>query len=807
MRVLCRLAAALCALLATVAHAQTFTVDDLLDLETAGQAQFTTDGRWLVIQTFVSQKAAGAYNYDLNFRSAQSRLRIVDLARPAAAKLLFPSVAGVGYTPGPISPSGKVMLVNRLRGHRWQAGLLELSSRHVRWLDLAVDLPVWGRSAAWRDQDELVAIAAQPTQPSLWLRAGPQVQDALAARWAAAGRGEEAVTRIGSGRFLDRGGDAPVKRLVSINARSGRVRTLAQGEYYDLEMSPDGRFVAAARLGADIQPKPEDRLVGASAVRERRLDIVDLRSGAVREPCSDCDITSHLLTWSPASDAIMVYARAPGAAWETGHLVTVSATTSQHRQLTGAAPAIALSSEGLELVQGGWIDGQPWTLSGKPDSVSWRPADGAPQRPEPSEMASASRLIILPNALAATGAGHLRVRGSDGAWTDEGAISLVPLSEFGAGSRVNRALVDARPGLWARRGEDLLSIAPDGTPKAVARLRDDETVLAAQGDAALIMRTDTHGVAALVLIGPHGETNLLQLNSFLEKLIFGSVRAVHHQSAEGKAMTSWLMLPPQWKAGDRPPVVALPYPGWTYGQGVPAALRPGAAVYHHNAQIIASHGYAVLLPSLLHDETTLEPGQNLAREILVAVDAADAGGWIDGRRVALWGQSFGGYAVLMAATQSNRFSAIVATAAATDLSFSHGRLIPLSRVHPEDGLSFVASMGWAENGQAALGAPPWKSPERYWRNSPRFQVDKISAPILLAYGDLDIVGLDEGEAMFSALYREGKDARLLTLWGEGHVILSPGNMRRLYREALAFLDETFARPASVNPASGAQVTP
>ncbi|WP_371129853.1 prolyl oligopeptidase family serine peptidase [Phenylobacterium sp.] len=41
--------------------------------------------------------------------------------------------------------------------------------------------------------------------------------------------------------------------------------------------------------------------------------------------------------------------------------------------------------------------------------------------------------------------------------------------------------------------------------------------------------------------------------------------------------------------------------------------------------------------------------------------------------------------------------------------------------------------------------------------------------------------------MFSALYRTNKDAELITVFGEGHIVSSPANLREVYRLALDWL--------------------
>jgi hypothetical protein len=66
---------------------------------------------------------------------------------------------------------------------------------------------------------------------------------------------------------------------------------------------------------------------------------------------------------------------------------------------------------------------------------------------------------------------------------------------------------------------------------------------------------------------------------------------------------------------------------------------------------------------------------------------------------------------------------------------------------------------------------------------------RIATPLLLASGEIDGSHAGQAEELFSALYRQNKDAVLATYWGEGHLLASPGNLRDLYRRAFAFLDQ------------------
>ncbi|MDP3748643.1 MAG: prolyl oligopeptidase family serine peptidase [Phenylobacterium sp.] len=76
--------------------------------------------------------------------------------------------------------------------------------------------------------------------------------------------------------------------------------------------------------------------------------------------------------------------------------------------------------------------------------------------------------------------------------------------------------------------------------------------------------------------------------------------------------------------------------------------------------------------------------------------------------------------------------------------------------------------------------------------------DRISAPLLLIAGDQDEVSVTQSQAMFSALYRQGKDTQLITYWGERHLISSPANLRDLYVRAFDWLGRTLT-PAAGSP--------
>lgn len=89
-----------------------------------------------------------------------------------------------------------------------------------------------------------------------------------------------------------------------------------------------------------------------------------------------------------------------------------------------------------------------------------------------------------------------------------------------------------------------------------------------------------------------------------------------------------------------------------------------------------------------------------------------------------------------------------------------------------------------------MGAPPWADPERYLRNSNLFSAGAITAPVLLVHGETDELRPEQSQEMFTALYRQGKDAQFVTYWGEGHALASPANIADYLARVLAWLDAT-----------------
>jgi dipeptidyl aminopeptidase/acylaminoacyl peptidase len=288
----------------------------------------------------------------------------------------------------------------------------------------------------------------------------------------------------------------------------------------------------------------------------------------------------------------------------------------------------------------------------------------------------------------------------------------------------------------------------------------------------------------------HESIKVVETNTFLREIAAPTFKKIEYRHEDGTSLGAWLLLPASYREGDRLPLVTWVYPQRTVGDQ-PWALFQLDVAHSLNLALLTAHGYAVLLPS-----TPMKPDADVYTEIpkgvLPAVEKVVDLGIADPDRLAVMGQSYGGYSVYALVTQTNRFKAAVSLAGISDLVADYGIFDARFRYDPFPQEQFFATHGW-ETGWGGLagsmGAPPFGNYDRYIRNSPLTYVERVQTPLMIIQGDQDIVPIQEGEMFFNSLYRQNKRAEFVRYWGEGHVLQSPANVRDMWRRIYAWLDE------------------
>lgn len=229
-----------------------------------------------------------------------------------------------------------------------------------------------------------------------------------------------------------------------------------------------------------------------------------------------------------------------------------------------------------------------------------------------------------------------------------------------------------------------------------------------------------------------------------------------------------------------------------------------AALTPYDVRLLAGHGYIVFRPDTRGAGARTEEGplSGMDTRVLRGMDALIAKGYADGTRFGLTGFSQGGFASLWLAARSDRFRAVVSVNGWSDMYTQYFEPNWLQELAPNE------LQNWGDAGryeatrgtQFGMGVTPWLAPERYVRNSPLFRAPDISASVLLIHSDWDQFRAHQYQMMFSALYRQRKEAALMTYRGEGHGPSSPANIRHMWKSIFEwfdkFLDET---QASTNP--------
>jgi len=169
-----------------------------------------------------------------------------------------------------------------------------------------------------------------------------------------------------------------------------------------------------------------------------------------------------------------------------------------------------------------------------------------------------------------------------------------------------------------------------------------------------------------------------------------------------------------------------------------------------------SHEYIVFIPDIHYKIG--EPGSSALNSVLGAAKHFATENWIDSTKMGLQGHSFGGYETNYIVTHTNLFSAACSSSGMSDLVSSYLGLV-----------AEHSNYDWYENRFCRIGNTLWERPDLYIKNSPIFNVDKITTPLLTVANKNDHnVYFNQGLELFMALRRLGKRTWMLQYDGQNH---------------------------------------
>ncbi|RFF27143.1 MULTISPECIES: prolyl oligopeptidase family serine peptidase [unclassified Wenzhouxiangella] len=152
----------------------------------------------------------------------------------------------------------------------------------------------------------------------------------------------------------------------------------------------------------------------------------------------------------------------------------------------------------------------------------------------------------------------------------------------------------------------------------------------------------------------------------------------------------------------------------------------------------------------------------------------EAHDFVDGERIGNIGASYGGFMTMYLATRTDLFAA----------SISHAGISALTSYWGE------GWWGYSYSGIASQGSFPWNSRELYVEQSPVYNADEITTPLLLLHGDSDTnVPPGESDNMFTALKLLGREVEMVEFPGEDHWILDREKRYVWWDSILAWYDK------------------
>ena len=259
----------------------------------------------------------------------------------------------------------------------------------------------------------------------------------------------------------------------------------------------------------------------------------------------------------------------------------------------------------------------------------------------------------------------------------------------------------------------------------------------------------------------------------------------------------------KFAARDDLPLTAL----LTLPRGVPAKNLPLVVIVHGGpwvpgyswgwdaeAQFFASRGYAVIQPNfrgttgmgLKHLLASFKQwGLSMQDDITDTALWAVKQGIADGKRLCIYGASYGGYAAMQALVKTpDLFQCGVNFVGITDLQLFHSVTWSDSSDSEFSRHLLPVMVGDADRDKAQLRA-----------TSPAQNADKIKMPVFMAYGGEDRrVPIIHGERMRDALEKLGKPYEWMVKSDEGHGYTKLENRVEFYSRVEAFVKKSLARP-------------
>ena len=257
---------------------------------------------------------------------------------------------------------------------------------------------------------------------------------------------------------------------------------------------------------------------------------------------------------------------------------------------------------------------------------------------------------------------------------------------------------------------------------------------------------------------------------------WGTDELVHWTTPKGNTSTGVLYKPEDFNPNKKYPMIVYFYE--KLSDNLNRYVAPAPTPSRLNISYFVSNGYLVFTPDISYTDGF--PGESAMEYINSGVEKLKQNSWVDGTKIGIQGQSWGGYQVAYLIAHTNMYAAAWSGAPVVNMTSAYG------------GIRWTSGMNRQfqyEKSQSRLGKNLWEAPELYIKNSPLFTIDKVKTPVVIMSNDQDgAVPWYQGIEMFTALRRLGKPVWLLNYNGDDHNLVKRQNRKDIQIREQQFFD-------------------
>jgi len=269
---------------------------------------------------------------------------------------------------------------------------------------------------------------------------------------------------------------------------------------------------------------------------------------------------------------------------------------------------------------------------------------------------------------------------------------------------------------------------------------------------------------------------ITDINAQQQQYRWGSVEKYSWTDGKGNPAKGLLYKPENFDSTEAYPMVIYFYEKLFETEHNHRTPRPSYSTI--SIPFYVSNEYIVFVPDIHY--VTGHPAQDAYNSIVSGAESLAAKPWVDGKRMGIQGQSWGGYQVAALVTQTNLFAAAMAGAPVSNMTSAYGG------IRWGSGLS---RMFQYEKTQSRIGGTLWDARDLYLENSPVFHLDKVTTPLLIMHNDNDgAVPWYQGIELYMGMRRLQKPAWMLVYNKEEHNLRKLPNRKDLSRRMFEFFN-------------------